>query len=40
MRFIMLRGWSIGEIWVDVLVFILFALLTLSTSVLLLKRKN
>jgi len=39
-RSIMLRGWSIGEIWVDILVLILFALLTLSASVLLLKRKN
>ena len=39
-RSIMLRGWGIGEIWVDILVLILFALLTLSASVLLLKRKN
>ena len=39
-RSIMLRGWGIGEIWVDILVLILFAVLTLSASVLLLKRKN
>jgi len=39
-RSIMLRGWGIGEIWVDILVLILFALLTLSASVLLLKRKS
>jgi ABC-2 type transport system permease protein len=39
-RSIMLRGWGIGEIWVDIFVLILFALLTLSASVLLLKRKN
>jgi len=39
-RSIMLRGWGIGEIWVDILVLVLFALLTLSASVLLLKRKN
>jgi len=39
-RSIMLRGWGIGEIWVDILVLILFALFTLSASVLLLKRKN
>jgi ABC-2 type transport system permease protein len=39
-RSIMLRGWGIGDIWVDILVLILFALLTLSASILLLKRKN
>jgi ABC-2 type transport system permease protein len=39
-RSIMLRGWGIGEIWIDILVLIVFALLTLTTSVLLLKRKN
>jgi ABC-2 type transport system permease protein len=39
-RSIMLRGWGIGEIWVDIVVLILFALFTLSASVLLLKRKN
>jgi ABC-2 type transport system permease protein len=39
-RSIMLRGWGIGEIWIDILVLILFAVLTLSVSVLLLKRKN
>jgi ABC-2 type transport system permease protein len=39
-RSIMLRGWGIGEIWVDIVVLVLFALLTLSASVLLLKRRN
>jgi ABC-2 type transport system permease protein len=39
-RSIMLRGWGIGEIWGDVVVLIVFALLTLSASVLLLKKKN
>jgi ABC-2 type transport system permease protein len=39
-RSIMLRGWGIGEIWIDIVVLVLFALLTLSASVLLLKRKN
>jgi ABC-2 type transport system permease protein len=39
-RSIMLRGWGIGEIWMDLLILILFAVLTLSASVFLLKRKN
>jgi ABC-2 type transport system permease protein len=39
-RSIMLRGWGIGEIWIDIVVLVLFALLTLSASVLLLKRRN
>ena len=39
-RSIMLRGWGIGEIWVDIVVLVLFALLTLSASVVLLKRRN
>jgi ABC-2 type transport system permease protein len=39
-RSIMLRGWGIGEIWVDIVALVLFALLTLSASVLLLKRRN
>ena len=39
-RSIMLRGWGIGEIWIDILVLIVFAVLTLSASVLLLKRKK
>ncbi len=39
-RSIMLRGWGIGEIWVDIVVLVFFALLTLSASVLLLKKKN
>lgn len=39
-RSIMLRGWGLGEIWVDVMVLVIFAALTLSGSVLLLKRKQ
>jgi ABC-2 type transport system permease protein len=39
-RSIMLRGWGLGDIWVDIFVLILFAILTLSASVLLLKKKN
>jgi ABC-2 type transport system permease protein len=39
-RSIMLRGWGIGEIWLDIVVLVFFALLTLSASVLLLKKKN
>jgi len=39
-RSIMLRGWGIGEIWVDVIILVFFALITLSASVLLLKRKH
>jgi ABC-2 type transport system permease protein len=39
-RSIMLRGWGMGEIWVDIVVLVLFALLTLSASVVLLKRRN
>jgi len=39
-RSIMLRGWGVGEIWFDIVILVLFAVLTLSASVLLLKRKN
>jgi ABC-2 type transport system permease protein len=39
-RSIMLRGWGVGEIWVDIVILVLFAVLTLSASILLLKRKN
>jgi ABC-2 type transport system permease protein len=39
-RSIMLRGWGIEDIWIDILVLIVFAIITLTTSVLLLKRKN
>lgn len=39
-RSIMLRGWGISKIWIDILVLIVFAVLTLSASVLLLKRKK
>jgi len=39
-RSIMLRGWGLGEVWVDIVVLIAFAVLTLTGSVLLLKRKG
>jgi ABC-2 type transport system permease protein len=39
-RSIMLRGWGIEDIWWDLFILILFAVLTLSVSVLLLKRKS
>jgi ABC-2 type transport system permease protein len=39
-RSIMLRGWGFGDIWFDLLVLVVFAVLTLSASVLLLKRKK
>jgi len=39
-RSIMLRGWSIGDIWIDILALVIFAFFTLSASILLLKRKK
>jgi len=39
-RAIMLKGWGLGEVWFDVFILILFAVLTLSLSVLLLKRRR
>jgi ABC-2 type transport system permease protein len=39
-RSIMLRGWGVGEIWLDIVILILFAVLTLSASIFLLKRKS
>ena len=39
-RSIMLRGWNLGQIWIDVVILILFAMLTITGSVLLLKRKK
>ena len=39
-RSIMLRGWGLGEIWMQVAVLIFFAFLTLGGSVLLLKRRE
>ena len=39
-RSIMLRGWGISEIWIDITILIIFAFLTLTASVLLLKRKD
>ena len=39
-RSIMLRGWGLGQIWFDVLILITFAILTLTGSILLLRRKG
>jgi len=39
-RSIMLRGWGLGEIWVDVAILVIFAILTLAGSVLLLKKRD
>ena len=39
-RSIMLKGWGIGEIWFEILILVIFAILTLSLSVLLLKKRK
>ncbi|MFA5772334.1 MAG: ABC transporter permease [Thermoplasmata archaeon] len=39
-RSIMLRGWGIGQIWFEITILVVFALLTLGASVLLLKRRG
>jgi len=39
-RSVMLRGWGVGEIWVDLVILIAFAALTLTGSMLLLKRRK
>ena len=39
-RSIMLRGWGLGEIWIQIAILIIFALLTLGGSILLLKRRE
>jgi len=39
-RAIMLKGWGIGEIWFEILILVIFAILTLSLSVLLLKKRK
>jgi ABC-2 type transport system permease protein len=39
-RAIMLRGWGAGEIWIDVVVLVLFAVLMLGGSILLLKKRK
>ena len=39
-RAIMLKGWGIGEIWLEIVVLIIFAILTLSLSVILLKKRK
>ena len=39
-RSIMLRGWGLGQVWVDIVVLALFAMLTITGSVLLLKSKR
>jgi ABC-2 type transport system permease protein len=39
-RSIMLRGWGIGQVWIDIVILVAFAMLTITGSVLLLKRKK
>jgi len=39
-RSIMLRGWGLGQVWIDIVVLVVFAMLTITGSVLLLKRKG
>ena len=39
-RAVMLRGWGLGEVWFEVLVLVVFAVITLGGSVLLLKRRK
>jgi ABC-2 type transport system permease protein len=39
-RSIMLRGWGVGQVWVDIVVLIVFAVMTITGSILLLKRKK
>ena len=39
-RSIMLRRWGLGQVWVDIVVLIVFAMLTITGSILLLKRKK
>lgn len=39
-RSIMLRGWGVSEIWVDILILLIFAFLTLTGSILLLRRRE
>ena len=39
-RSVMLRGWGAGEIWVDLVILIAFAVLTLTGSMFLLKRRK
>ena len=39
-RSIMLRGWGVAEVWPELTILILFAILTLGATVLLLKKRN
>lgn len=39
-RSVMLRGWGVGQIWVDLVILVTFAVLTLTGSMLLLKRRK
>lgn len=39
-RAIMIKGWGLGQVWVQIAVLIFFALLTLTGSVLLLKKRR
>lgn len=39
-RSIMIRGWGIGQVWLEISVLIIFAALTLGASVMMLKKKG
>ncbi|HVQ00444.1 MAG TPA: ABC transporter permease [Candidatus Thermoplasmatota archaeon] len=39
-RSIMLRGWGVGQVWMDIVVLLVFAMLTITGSIFLLKRKK
>ena len=39
-RAIMLKGWGIGEVWFEIVILVIFAILTLSLSVILLKKRK
>ena len=39
-RAIMLKGWGIGEVWFEISILIIFAIFTLSLSVILLKKRK
>jgi ABC-2 type transport system permease protein len=39
-RAIMLKGWGLGEVWFEIVILVIFAILTLSLSVILLKKRK
>lgn len=39
-RAIMLKGWGIGEVWFEIVLLVIFAILTLSLSIILLKKRK